>query len=115
MLDIENGYAQIEFSDSQVGYSRRRAWTPADNLSGGWSSGGYGGQSGGYGGYGSSIPAFPTASYTVWLRNYNVDRIRPQCGPGYNYAVFASKGHTPCFVPLFAYGPHSRDFACIQQ
>ena len=107
VLDIENGYAQIEFSDSRVGYSRRRAWTPADNLSGGWSSGGYGGQSGGYGGqsggyggYGSSIPAFPTASYTVWLRNYNVDRIRPQCGPGYNYAVFASmNGSTRLYDP----------------
>ena len=35
--------------------------------------------------------------------------------PGTVAAVFASKGHTPCFVPLFAYGPHSRDFACIQQ
>ena len=35
--------------------------------------------------------------------------------PGPVGAVFSSKGHTPCFVPLFAYGPHSRDFACIQQ
>jgi alkaline phosphatase len=35
--------------------------------------------------------------------------------PGTVAAVFSSKGHTPCFVPLFAYGPHSRDFACIQQ
>ena len=104
VLDVENGYAQIEFSDSRVGYSRRRAWTPVDNLSGSWSGGGYGGQSGGYGGqsggYGSSVPSFPTASYTVWLRNYNVDRIRPQCGPGYNYAVFASmNGSTRLYNP----------------
>ena len=35
--------------------------------------------------------------------------------PGTVAMVFTSKGHTPCFVPLFAYGPHSRDFACIQQ
>lgn len=30
-------------------------------------------------------------------------------------AVYSSNDHTPCFVPLFAYGPHSRDFACIQE
>lgn len=35
--------------------------------------------------------------------------------PGTVAGVFTSKGHTPCFVPLFAYGPHSRDFACIQE
>ncbi len=35
--------------------------------------------------------------------------------PGTVAAVFASKGHSPMFVPLFAYGPRSRDFACIQQ
>ena len=29
--------------------------------------------------------------------------------------VFASKGHTPIMVPLFAYGPHSRDFAGTQE
>ncbi len=35
--------------------------------------------------------------------------------PGSVAAVFAGRGHTPIFVPLFAYGPHSRDFACMQQ
>ena len=30
-------------------------------------------------------------------------------------AVYTSPSHTPSFVPLFAYGPHSRDFACIQE
>ena len=29
--------------------------------------------------------------------------------------VFASKGHSPVMVPLFAYGPHSRDFSGAQE
>lgn len=29
--------------------------------------------------------------------------------------VFASRGHTPIMVPLFAYGPHSRDFSGTQE
>ena len=28
---------------------------------------------------------------------------------------FASKGHTPMMVPLFAYGPRSGEFGCIQE
>ena len=34
---------------------------------------------------------------------------------GYAAGVFASKGHTPMMVPLFAYGPRSREFSCIQE
>ena len=34
---------------------------------------------------------------------------------GFIRAVFASKGHSPMMVPLFAYGPHSRDFGCVQE
>lgn len=29
--------------------------------------------------------------------------------------VFVSKGHTPIIVPLFAFGPHSREFSGIQE
>jgi len=34
-----------------------------------------------------------------------------------NYAagVFASRGHSPMMVPLFAYGPRSKDFSCVQE
>lgn len=34
---------------------------------------------------------------------------------GYIQTVFASKGHTPVMVPLFAYGPKSREFNCVQE
>ena len=48
----------------------------------------------------SAILQFPTAGYTVWLRNPNVERIQPQCGPGYQYAVFASmSGSTKLYKP----------------
>ena len=47
-----------------------------------------------------TIPQFPTTGYTVWLRNQNVERIQPQCGPGYNYSVFASmSGNTKLYKP----------------
>lgn len=38
----------------------------------------------------SSIWTLPQIAYPVWLRNPYVERIQPQCGPGYNYSVFAS-------------------------
>ena len=48
----------------------------------------------------SMIPQFPTGGYTVWLRNHNVERIQPQCGPGYNFSVFASmSGSTKLYNP----------------
>lgn len=34
---------------------------------------------------------------------------------GYALGIFASKGHTPMMVPLFAYGPHSREFSGVQE
>ena len=34
---------------------------------------------------------------------------------GYALGVFASKGHTPMMVPLFAYGPRSREFSGVQE
>ena len=34
---------------------------------------------------------------------------------GFAMGVFASKGHTPMMVPLFAYGPRSREFNCVQE
>ncbi|MCR4859985.1 MAG: alkaline phosphatase [Bacteroidales bacterium] len=34
---------------------------------------------------------------------------------GYALGIFASKGHTPMMVPLFAYGPRSRDFSGVQE
>lgn len=39
------------------------------------------------------------------------------CNPadGYASGVFASSGHTPVMVPLFAYGPHSREFTGTQE
>ena len=48
----------------------------------------------------SSIPKLPSSACTLWLKNSNVERIRPQCGPGYNYAVFASmSGSTKLYNP----------------
>ena len=38
IYDVENGYAQVEFSDSRVSNPRRRAWTPTSSLSGSWGS-----------------------------------------------------------------------------
>ena len=37
--------------------------------------------------------------------------------PAENYVSlgFASTGHSPMMVPLFAYGPRSRDFSCVQE
>ena len=34
---------------------------------------------------------------------------------GYAQGVYTSKGHTPMMVPLFAYGPFSREFTGIQE
>ena len=34
---------------------------------------------------------------------------------GYVSAIFASKSHTPMMVPLFAYGPRSREFSGVQE
>ena len=34
---------------------------------------------------------------------------------GYVRGIFGSKGHTPMMVPLFAYGPRSREFAGTQE
>ena len=34
---------------------------------------------------------------------------------GFVRVTFASGSHTPNMVPLFAYGPHSRDFGCVQE
>ena len=34
---------------------------------------------------------------------------------GYARGIFASTGHTPMMVPLFAYGPHSREFSGVQE
>lgn len=46
-----------------------------------------------------AIP-FPAASRSVKLRNPNAERIRPQCGPGYEYRVFASmNGSTKLYDP----------------
>jgi hypothetical protein len=39
------------------------------------------------------VQSFPTGSYSLSLRNRNVERIQPQCGPGYGYSVFASKSN----------------------
>ena len=34
---------------------------------------------------------------------------------GFVRTVFGSGSHSPMMVPLFAYGPHSRDFGCTQE
>ena len=34
---------------------------------------------------------------------------------GFAMGVFASRGHTPMMVPLFAYGPRSGEFGCVQE
>ena len=38
-----------------------------------------------------------------------------QPGPRETSAVFTTTSHTPCMVPLFAYGPHSQIFTGMQQ
>ena len=40
-----------------------------------------------------------------------------KCTPsdGHVQGVFASRGHSPMMVPLFAYGPHSREFSGVQE
>lgn len=45
---------------------------------------------GGTGGSHSTIQKLPHRAYSVWLRDPYVERIQPQCGPDYNYSVFAS-------------------------
>ena len=69
--------------------------------SGGMSAFGGGGFSGGGSrGNNYSLPELPLDGYTLWLRNPYVERIRPQCGPGYEYSVFASKnGNTRLYKP----------------
>ena len=94
-------FYQIEFYDSGIGRSRR-AWVDFNDVSRDYfyddeaprsSSGSSGGSS-------YQIPQFPWQSYAVSLRNPYVERIRPQCGPGYNYAVFASmNGSTKLYNP----------------
>ena len=42
-----------------------------------------------------------------------LSRANPE--DGFAAGVFASKGHTPMMVPLFAYGPRSGEFGCIQE
>lgn len=34
---------------------------------------------------------------------------------GFVSTGFASRGHSPMMVPLFAYGPRSKDFSCVQE
>lgn len=36
-------------------------------------------------------------------------------GDGYAKGVYASRQHSPIYVPLYAYGPHSRDFSGMQE
>ena len=46
------------------------------------------------------LPSLPYASYSLSLRDPYAERIRPQCGPGYNYQVFASmNGSTRLYKP----------------
>ncbi len=40
VMDVENGWAQIEFRDGRVKYDLRRAWIRTENLSGTWGGGG---------------------------------------------------------------------------
>ena len=48
----------------------------------------------------AGIPSLPGPSARVYLRNPNVERIRPQCGPGYEYSVFTSmNGSTRLYKP----------------
>ena len=48
----------------------------------------------------AAIPQFPITGYSVWLKDPTVERIRPQCGPGRQYAVFASmNGSTKLYNP----------------
>ena len=47
-----------------------------------------------------SLPQLPSNAYAVWLKNPGVERIRPQCGPGYQYPKFASmSGSTRLYKP----------------
>ncbi len=41
--------------------------------------------------------------------------LRGEPADGYVSTGFASRGHSPMMVPLFAYGPRSRDFSCVQE
>lgn len=44
----------------------------------------------------------------IALRNGNIEENRVQC-------TFSTGGHTPVMVPLFAYGPKSKRFSCVQE
>ena len=47
-----------------------------------------------------SVWDYPDIGYTVWLKNPYMERIRPQCGPGNDYKVFASmSGSTRLYKP----------------
>ena len=47
-----------------------------------------------------SMLQFPRSGYSLTLNNPYADRIRPQCGPGYQYQVFASmNGSTKLYNP----------------
>ena len=41
--------------------------------------------------------------------------VRGEPADGFVSTVFASRGHSPMMVPLFAYGPRSKDFSCVQE
>ena len=41
--------------------------------------------------------------------------LRGEPADGYVFTGFASRGHSPMMVPLFAYGPRSKDFSCTQE
>ncbi|NLZ19125.1 MAG: alkaline phosphatase [Bacteroidales bacterium] len=41
--------------------------------------------------------------------------LRGEPADGYVFTGFASRGHSPMMVPLFAYGPRSKDFSCVQE
>ena len=44
-----------------------------------------------------------------------VSLTRGEPADGFVQGTFASKGHSPMMVPLFAYGPHSTDFSGAQE
>ena len=41
--------------------------------------------------------------------------LRGEPADGFVSTGFASRGHSPMMVPLFAYGPRSQDFSCVQE
>lgn len=44
----------------------------------------------------------------IALRSGSIEENRVQC-------AFTTGGHTPVMVPLFAYGPKSKNFSCVQE